>query len=178
MERLEGRAFDSCEGIQDLETPDGVENLLDHLRTHFKPIEVIRRGRIVNGFVYDFERQPGEEIRDFDTRFIILLRRFEAVAGQVNPLIEAHVFLRKPNLSAEKQSQIVSAAMSRYEYEPLRDAMLAAIPRAGALRRVVPSHRNQSGAYSAQVVEAQDEEDEEKHVLGVNEASDDELEAE
>ena len=26
LERLEGRAFDSCEGFQDLETPNGVEN--------------------------------------------------------------------------------------------------------------------------------------------------------
>ena len=46
------------------ETPNGVENLLDHLRTHFEPIEVFRRGgRIVDDFVCDFERQPGEEIR-------------------------------------------------------------------------------------------------------------------
>ena len=43
LERLEGRAFDLCEGIQDLETPEGVENLLDHLRTHFEPIEVSTR---------------------------------------------------------------------------------------------------------------------------------------
>ena len=42
----------------------------------------------------------------------------------------------------------------------------------------VPSHRKQSGAYSAQVVEAPDEEDEGEHVLEENEASDDELEAE
>ena len=76
----------------------------------------------MDDFVYDFERQPGEEIMDYDTRFDILLRRFEPVAGQVNPLIEAHVFLRNFNLSAEKQSQIVSAAMSRCEYEPLRDS--------------------------------------------------------
>ena len=41
VERLEGRAFDSCEGIQDLETPNGVENLLDHLRTHLGPVEVL-----------------------------------------------------------------------------------------------------------------------------------------
>ena len=82
---LVGCAFDSCEGIQDLDTPDGVESLLDHLRTHFEPIEVCRRGWIVDDFVYDFERQPGEEIRDYDTRFNILLRRVEAVAGQVSP---------------------------------------------------------------------------------------------
>ena len=78
----------------------------------------------------------------------------------MNPLSKARVFLRKANLSAEKQSQIVSAATSRYEYEPLRDAMLTAILRAGALRGSVPLHRKKSGAYSAQVVEAQDEEDE------------------
>ena len=131
----------SCEGIQGLETPNGVENLLGHLRTHFEPIEVFKRGRIVDDFVNDFERQPGEEIRNYDTRFNMLLRRFVAVAGQMNPLIKAHVFLRKANLSAEK-SQIVSAAMSRHEYEPLRDAMLTAIPRAGALRRVFPCIEN------------------------------------
>ena len=68
--------------------------------------------------------------------------------------------------------------MSRYEYEPLRDAMLTAIPRAGALRWGVPLHRKQSGAYSAQVVEAQDEEDEEEYALEANETPDDELEAE
>ena len=57
------------------------------LRTHFEPVEVFRRGRIVDGFVYDFERQPVEEV---DTRFNILLRRFEAVAGRVNSLIKKH----------------------------------------------------------------------------------------
>ena len=143
------------------------------LRRNFEPIEVFRRGRILDDFVYDFERKPGEELRDYDTRFNILLRRFEAVAGQVNPLIKAHVFLRKANLSAEKQSQIVC-----YEFQPLRDAMITAIPRAGALRGGVPLHRKHPGAYSAQVVEAQDDEDEEEHVLESNEASDDELAAE
>ena len=125
--KKKGRAFDSCEGTKDLETPKGVESLLDHLRMHFEPMDVFRQGRVVDDFVGDFERQPGEEVK---------------------------------------------------EYEPLRDAMLAAIPRAGALRGGVPLRRKQSGAYSAQVVEAQDEGDEEEHVLEVNGASDDELEAE
>ena len=76
-----------------LEAPNGVENLLDHLRTHVEPIEVSRRGRIVDDFVHDFEPQPGEATRNYDTRFNILLRRFEAVAGQVNPAIKASVLL-------------------------------------------------------------------------------------
>ena len=44
-----------------METRNGVENLLDHLRT---PIEVFGRGRIADDLVYDFDRQPGEEVRD------------------------------------------------------------------------------------------------------------------
>ena len=97
LQRLEARALASCEGIQDLETPNGVENLLDYLRTRFEPIEVFS-GRLVDDIVYDFERQQGEEIR---------------------------------------------------KYEP-RDAVLPVIPGAGALQGVVPLHRKQSGAYSAQ----------------------------
>ena len=48
LERLEGRAFDLREVSQDLETPKGVEILLDHLRLHF-------------------ERQPDEEADVFES---------------------------------------------------------------------------------------------------------------
>ena len=92
------------------------------------------------------------------------------MAGQVNPAIKAHVFLIRANLSAKKQSLIVSAAMSRYEFEPLRDATLTAIPRAGALSGSVPLSRKHPGACSAQVVH--------EHFPEANEAPDDELEAE
>ena len=56
--------------------------------------------------------------------------------------------------------------------------MLTAIPRVGALPGGVPLHRKQSGAYSSQVVEAQENCDEEEAVLEVNDASEDELGAE
>ena len=46
------------------------------------------------------------------------------------------------------------------EYEPLRDTMLMAIHQAHGLRGGVPLLQKQSGAFCAQVVEAQDEEDE------------------
>ena len=64
-ERLAGRALESCEGIEDLETPNGVENWLDHLRLHFEPIDVFRRDRVVDDSVCNFERQPGEEIKEY-----------------------------------------------------------------------------------------------------------------
>ena len=65
----------------------------DHLWTHFERIEVFRRRRVVDDFVYDFQRQLGEEIRDYDTRFNVLMGRFEAVAGQVSTVMKAHVLL-------------------------------------------------------------------------------------
>ena len=46
LERREGRALDSRDVTQDLETPSGAEDSLDHLRTHLEPIEVFRRERI------------------------------------------------------------------------------------------------------------------------------------
>ena len=49
---------------------------------------------------------------------------------------------------------------------------------AGALRGSVSFYRKQPGAYSAQVVAAHDDEDEEEHFLEATEASDDESEAE
>ena len=54
LERLEGHASDLCEGIQDWETPNGVENLLDHLRRYFEPIDLSREGGVVDDFVWDF----------------------------------------------------------------------------------------------------------------------------
>ena len=127
LERLEGHASDLCQGIQDWETPKGVQNLLDHLRMYCEPIDVSRQGGVVDDFVGDFERQLGEEVE---------------------------------------------------ENAPRRDAMPTAVPQARALRGGVPLRRKQPGAYPAQVGEAQDEGNEEVHVLEAKEASDDEWEAE
>ena len=61
LKRLSGHAFDLCQGIHDRETPKGVENLFDHLRMYFEPIDVFRQGGVVDDFVGDFEREEVEE---------------------------------------------------------------------------------------------------------------------
>ena len=81
LERLEGRAFESCEGMRDLNTPNCVENLLDHLRIHFESIEVFRRGRVVDDFVC--ERQPGEEIKPLRDATLMATRQARALRGSV-----------------------------------------------------------------------------------------------
>ena len=45
-----------------------VLRILDHLRMHFEPIDVFRQGRVVDDFVDDFERQPGEEVEEYEPR--------------------------------------------------------------------------------------------------------------
>ena len=51
LERVEGHAFDLSEGIQDWQTPKGVDILLDHLRRYFEPIDVSRQGGVLDDFV-------------------------------------------------------------------------------------------------------------------------------
>ena len=46
----------------------GVENLLDHLRVYFEPIDVFRQGGVVDDLVRDFERQLGEEVEEYAPR--------------------------------------------------------------------------------------------------------------
>ena len=120
LERLEGEAFDATEtlDVASLSVPDGVALLMAHLRKKFEPIEVLRIGRIVDDFLYEFERRNGEEMQEYDMRFTNLLARFEGVAGKVNPVIKAHVFLKRARLPAQVESQVVSAALNKYEYEP------------------------------------------------------------
>jgi len=62
LERLEGEAFDATEtlDVASLSVPDGVALLMAHLRKKFEPIEVLRIGRIVDDFLYEFERRNGE----------------------------------------------------------------------------------------------------------------------
>ena len=65
LERLKDVAFDATETIKPeaLREEDGVTVLLNHLRDKFEPLEVLRVGRIVDDFVYDFERADSEEIQ-------------------------------------------------------------------------------------------------------------------
>ena len=51
--------------------PNGIENLLDHLRTHLEQILKYLGEEGLDDFVYDFERQPGEEIRDYEIQHIV-----------------------------------------------------------------------------------------------------------
>ena len=89
---------------------------------------------------YELERGHGEEIVDYDTRFVNLLTRFEQVSGgELTPLVKAHVFLRMVKLPASIESQVISGTHGRYTYESMRDSALTSIPRVTILRGLGPT---------------------------------------
>ena len=146
--KLEGDAWEHCEVLETkaLKNDEGVTTLLNHLRRRFEQIEALRVGRTLDDFLYEFHRHPDEEIREYDGRFQQQLYRVEAIIGALNPVMKAHIFLKKARLPPEKQSQITSGAPNKYEYEALRDSTLASIPRVPMIRgrdRDVPAAHHQ-----------------------------------
>ena len=94
---------------------------------------------MVDGFVEELKRNRGEEIRDFDTRFEAKLVEVEALIGKLNPFLRAHYFLRKLDVGGAIESQIITGAMNKYEYEALRDSAISCLPRMSMLRGSIGS---------------------------------------
>ncbi len=94
----------------------------------------IRVGKICDDFLAILTRKPGEDILDFDARFESALRETEHAVGILNPTLKAHLFLKKLKLPGDKESQVITGAMNKYQYEALRDSAAACITRVSILR--------------------------------------------
>ena len=110
VQRLEARAFESCEGMQDLETPSGVENLLDYSRTRFEPIEVFS-GRLVD---------------DIDLRFRASARggnqEVRATRRRAPGDSWSWCFARGSSLASKTVRSVLCPRMKRYEGEHVLEA--------------------------------------------------------
>ena len=71
LQKLTGDAFDKTEHLDPntLVHEDGVARLLSYLEAKYEPKEAVKVGSAIDEFIERLERRPGEEIRDFDTRF-------------------------------------------------------------------------------------------------------------
>ena len=66
------------------------------LRTKYRPAEILHTGRTCDELLYDFHRNPREELVDYDAKFQALTRRVEEAIGiEIPPVLKAHMFLRK-----------------------------------------------------------------------------------
>ena len=147
MEELAGDVWDHCEILGDsvaLQSSEGDDKLMAHLKSRFEVIENVRVGRELDDSIYEFSRPDRSEIREYDSLFRKHLARVECIVGPMGLVMKAHVFLGEANLPADKESKVVSGALNQYEYEALRGSMLASIPKVPTMG----SNANRSGYHS------------------------------
>ena len=132
MERLSGAAWKATESLdlQDVKNPKGVERLLAHLWQELEPLEHLRIFSTLSEFCRNFRRSPGQEYITFDMEFRTHLKRLEETGAKIEGLTQAFWFIEKAGLSGDLRKQVVAAAGGEYDFNKLRKALMAIVPRA------------------------------------------------
>ena len=152
LQKLTGDACDKTDHLDPntLVHEDGVARLLSYLEAKYEPKEAVKVGSAIDEFIERLERRPGEEIRDFDTRFESKMKELEGLIGDFNKNLKAHYFLRKLKVGGERETLVIAGAGNKYEYEALRESAISCIPRIGMLGRTPPPPTPGAGFHSSQ----------------------------
>ena len=131
LSRLTGDTWEKTEMLdpKSLLRPDGASILIQYLRDKYEPIEHRKIGKIMDEFMYSFDRHRDEEIMDFDTRFDKEIAKAEQAAGTISETWKAHLYLKKMRLPSEKESLVLTGALGKYTVHDLRKSALSAFPR-------------------------------------------------
>ena len=97
LERLKGDAIDKTENLSPrlLRCDEGVDVLLEWLKSKHEPLEAIRVGTLIDKFLDELTRRRGEEVMDFNTRFESSIEELESSIGATNPFLVAHRVLQE-----------------------------------------------------------------------------------
>ncbi|CAE7266163.1 HERC4 [Symbiodinium natans] len=130
LEKLSGQAWKAAETleIEALRTENGVEVLLNHLQSELEPIEYLRTFEVLNHFFKTFKRQRGEEMTSYDTSFRVQCEKLKEVGTVLEGSAKAWWFLEKANIGDDLRQKVVTAANGDYEYNKLRQALVAIVP--------------------------------------------------
>ena len=141
LQRLKNDAFEKCNSLDpsSLMTMDGVDVFLKHLKSKYEPFEAVKIGKLGDEF-RALARHNCEDISDLDTRFESKLKEVETVMGKTNEYQLANDFLRALRLPGPVQSEVITGAGNRYNYDALRNIALACIPHISMLRSYRPDH--------------------------------------
>ncbi|CAL1168448.1 unnamed protein product [Cladocopium goreaui] len=131
VEQLTGAAWRATETLDmsTLRQEGGVDTLLSHLREELEPIEHLQVFSTLSNFFKSFRRSKGQEFVDFDTQFRVQCQKLEEVGAGLSGLIKSYWFLETASLSDELRKQVITAANGSYQYEKLRLALMAIVPR-------------------------------------------------
>lgn len=129
VEQMSGIAWKSTETLdmQRLKAQDGVEYLLDHLQRELEPLEHMRVFGTLHHFFKTFRRQRGEEFVAYDLNFRSQMQKLDEVGG-LQGIIKSWWFLECASLGPELRKQVITASGGSYQYEKLREALMALVP--------------------------------------------------
>ena len=130
LERLSGLAWKAAEtlDISEIANENGVSILLDHLESELEPLEYMKTFQVLTHFYNTFKRQRGEQMTEYDTSFRIQCDKLREVGSAIEGTTKAWWFLHKAGISDETRQKVVSAAGGTYDYQRLRQALVAIIP--------------------------------------------------
>lgn len=131
VEQLTSTAWRATETLDMslLRAADGVDVLLTHLQNEIEPVEHLKVFGTLAAFFKNFRRERGQEFIEFDTSFRVQCQKLEEVGAGLTGLIKSYWFLECAAISEDLRKQVISAAQGSYQYEKLRAALIAIVPR-------------------------------------------------
>ena len=129
--QLSGNAWRSTETLdmERLRTEGGVNYLLDHLQAELQPIEPLRVFfSTLHQFFKTFKRSRGEEfVVSYDMNFRSQMQELEEVDAGLTGTVKSWWF-ECAGISAELRKQVITASGGSYQYERLREPLVAVVP--------------------------------------------------
>jgi hypothetical protein len=130
IEKLSDEAWAATESldVQSLKCKQGVDMLLKHLWNELEPLAYLRTFNTLSFFFKHFKRQRGQEMVSFDSEFRNQCKRLDEIGSPLAGTAKAYWYLEKASISEELKRQVVSSANGEYQYEKLRNALVAIVP--------------------------------------------------
>jgi len=130
VEQMTGLAWKSTEtlDLSRLRSSGGVEYLLSHLQQELEPVEYIRVFETLHHFFWNFRREKGESFVNFDMNFRAQMQKLDEVGAGLTGIVKSWWFLETASLGQELRKQVVTASGGSYQYERLREALMAIVP--------------------------------------------------
>eukprot|EP00435_Cladocopium_sp_Y103_P012893 s3290_g3.t1 len=130
VEQMTGVAWKTTETLDmaKLRTPDGVDYLLQHLQTELEPVEHMRVFGTLHNFFKTFRRARGEEFVSYDMAFRSQMQKLDEVGAGLQGIVKSWWYLECAGLGSELRKQVITTSGGSYQYEKLREALMALVP--------------------------------------------------
>ena len=78
--------------------------------------------------MFKFQRQPGQDIAEYNSEWSIQYQRVVEQVGELTLAWQAHLYLRKMRIGIHLRTSVLTAANQKYTVEALAQAAMFTIP--------------------------------------------------